>query len=664
MAQPQHQMPQMPQPAMPQMQHQMQQVPQMQQHHQMQHSPQMAPQIPQMQRTAFSPTQHSPSPTGTPQPQFTMPPNKRPRTETGPVMQQQQQAYLSQQQYASSPQNQATSPSVASPNYAPSPSAHLPQNYASPYANGAAPLSMPTPTSTTTPVATPTLHLPDGRQSFTPSPSTPAGPLTPNSQYTTATMMPIAPPPPPIPGVMGPPSKPADRPTKEFEYGYSDSLTGTGIDLRAEEQYLADLFQVNFAQEARTGFPANDPGSKASMYGAGLANQPAQVVDGVSQDQFAVEAAQRAWDEAAQRLAISRSNEMKEPFVQIPQLHSRAEKIAKEHGISLNLDLRNAGSMGKLKHPLDFPQPKVTVTTRTGPDGAMVSTKGSWIPHDAFLADQLALLSIAAKHRIRDLLEEVAEVASLRQTSSNGEIPDEWVDVAVPLQTGLESLAEPESAVSPHANPLKRSFGAALGASSAPPKLANHITKAIRDSGESDRKVEDARLKKRQKRANPDPAAAGSRSGSVAPGTPGSVAPEAETTKPAKKDKKGAAAARMAEASSTASANQTLSTMMGGFGGRKKGKQYSWMTSGGSGANTPNRMNTPGTPGGVAPGTPKAVQEARLTLEGKTRWGTWRESIQGKSIQLRDLVTVLEMSKLGFRAMQGAYAKLDTSLPK
>lgn len=120
----------------------------------------------------------------------------------------------------------------------------------------------------------------------------------------------------------------------------------------------------------------------------------------------------------------------------------------------------------------------------------------------------------------------------------------------------------------------------------------------------------------------------------------------------------------MAEASSTANANQTLSTMMGGFGGRKKGKQYSWMNAGGSGANTPNRVNTPGTPGGVITGAAKVLQEARLTLDGKTRWGTWRENHQGKNIQLRDWVTVLEMDKAHFRAMQNAYAKLDSSNTK
>ncbi len=255
---------------------------------------------------------------------------------------------------------------------------------------------------------------------------------------------------------MGPPSKPADRPVREYEYDVSDSLAGTGIDLRAEEQYLADYYAGSFTQDSKTGLPTNAPGSKASFYGAGWANQPGQPVDSQYQDQFAAETAKKAWEEAAQRLAVVRANEIRDPFLQVPLIHRRAEKIAKEHGIGLNLDMKNVNTAGKLKHPMEFGQPKVVVSTKVGPDGAMVSTSGSWIPHDAYLVDQIALLSIATKHRLRELLEEVSRVAVTRQTTSNGEIPEEWADVVVPLKTGLESAGDPESAVSPLTNPLKR----------------------------------------------------------------------------------------------------------------------------------------------------------------------------------------------------------------
>lgn len=574
--------------------------------------------------------------------------------------------------YSMSPQVQIATPQspAAPPNYINPQAPPAQQNYASPYMNGgSAPLSMPTPTTATTPVTTPTLHLPEARQTFTPNLGTPAPPTPPIQQYT-ATMTPIAPPPPPNQGVMGPPSKPAEKPTKEYEYDVSDSLAGTGIDLRAEEQFLADFYAGSFAQEARTGAPANAPGGKGSFYGAGLANQPAQFVDAQAQEKFATEAAKKAWEDATHRLAVSRANEINDAFLRVPLLHHRAEKIAKEHGIGLNLDIKN--QMGKMKNPQDFAQPKITVSTKMGPDGAMVMTSGSWIPHDAFLADQIALLSIATRHRIRELIEEANIVATTRQTTSNGEVPDEWTDVAAPLKTVLDPVQDPESAVSPLTNPLKRSFDASNASSSsvagktAQNRQVNHLTKAIREVGEVDRKVEDARLRKRQKRLNPETATAGSRSGSAVPGTPGSIAPE-ESKAPSKKElKKGAALAKAAEASSTANANQTLNTLMGGFGGRKKGKQYAWMTSGGSGASTPSRINTQGGPvASVATAGSKAPEEMRPTLDSRTRLGGWRENVQGKNIQLRDWITVLEMDGLDVvKAVQDAYLKLDSTNTK
>lgn len=261
-----------------------------------------------------------------------------------------------------------------------------------------------------------------------------------------------APPPPPTPGSMPPPS----RPIKEVEYDVSDSLAGTGIDLRAEEQYLAEFYGGSFAQEARTGTPANAPGGKGSFYGAGPANQPGEPVSALSQEAYEAEAAQRVWDEAAHRLAVVRSNEILNPFLLIANLHQRVEKIAKEHGIGVNLELKNPNPAGKLRAPQEFPQPQVTVGTKPGPDGVVVMTTGSFIPHDAYLVDQLALVSVATKHRLRELLEDASSIAVHRQTTSHGEIPPEWADVAVPLRTGLDSLPDVTIGGTVDVNPRKR----------------------------------------------------------------------------------------------------------------------------------------------------------------------------------------------------------------
>lgn len=275
-------------------------------------------------------------------------------------------------------------------------------------------------------------------------------------------MAPIAPPPTSNAGTMGPPSKPADKPTKEKEYEYdiSDSLAGTGVDLRAEEQALAEFYAGSFLPDARTGLPSNPPGTKGSMYGAGWANQPGAPPEGKTQAEWEAEIAKQAWEEASQRLALIRSNEVRDPFCQISVLHHKADKIAKEYGLSLNLDMKTPNApLGKMKLPHDFyEKPTIKVSTKTYPDGAVVKTTGSWIPHDAFLADQLALLSIATKHRLRELLEDAEVVATTRQTTSHGEVPEEWADVAVPLKYGVEAQDTPESAASPSANPLKRKY--------------------------------------------------------------------------------------------------------------------------------------------------------------------------------------------------------------
>lgn len=504
-----------------------------------------------------------------------------------------------------------------------------------------------------------------------------------NQQYTTATMAPIGPPPPgPMTpaagGAMGPPQKPVERPVKETEYDVTDSLAGTGVDLRAEEQALADYYAGSFSQDARTGLPANPPGSKASFYGAGWANQASQPLDGKSQEEFEREVAKKAWDEAAHRLALTRANELKTPFLEVPPLHWKAQKIAKEYGLELNSELKGGSAVNKSK-PANDPsstQPKITVSTKAGEGGALVTVTNSWIPHESYLSDQIALLSIATKVRIRQMIESAHMIAINRQSTSRGEVPAEWADVAVPLKTGLNDALqegmEAAAGVGPQPNPLKRSYDAAK--LNDPNVTKNNLTNALRDTARADRNLEEARLRKRLKRQNPDTAGGGtgSRAGSVAPGTPTTA--DADGKLLSKKElKRGAAAAKLAEASSTASANQTLNAIMGGFG-RKKGKSYSWMNAGaggggggggGSGASTPRTslggdgLSTPGAKGGAA--APANDKPQQLTSENqKNRLGMWRENgDQGKNIQLRDWLAALEMDRIEVRAIQEAYTRLD-----
>jgi hypothetical protein len=205
------------------------------------------------------------------------------------------------------------------------------------------------------------------------------------------------------------------------------------------------------------------------------------------------------------------------------------------------------------------------------------------------------------------------------------------------------------------------------------PKIASYVTTTMREMARQEREWEEARLRRRQRRKDgvSDSTSALSRSGSIAPGTPGSVAPEPEKTM-TKKEMKKNQALKAAEASSHANQNLT-SSMFAGLGGKgglfgkkKTGKTYDWMNvgRGGSGTSTPTK-GPPGTKAlGGTPGTPGDGNPA-LTTEGRNRLGTWREDKEkGKNIQLRDWVVVLERDGREAKALQQAYMSLDTSNPR
>ena len=419
----------------------------------------------QVPQRTFSPTtQLSPSPN----------PHTAGFTGQPPAKKQRLSPALSPQGIAQSPgamfspmaMNNAQSPATPS----------TPNSMASPVPTPSAP-PLPLPTSamqsaTPSPVPTPStlpahlngnspqkLQLPatsPGPQAFSPkpyqtsTPPTPTGPGTPSSmalpQLGLATtpgamangsvFMPMggAPMTQTPTGVMGPPSKPAERPTKEYQYDVDDSLAGTGIDLRQEEQFQVDYFAGTYRPEARTGFPANAPGRRSSFYGALAANQPAETVDEANQRKFELEAAKQAWTDASRTLATSRSNALRNRFLEFNALHFRADKIAKEYGLSVVLDAKTAAASTRTRQEPEIPKPTLAVKTAVGPDGvAFVSTVSSAIPEDTFLADQLALLSLATKHRLRELLEDANKVAMTRQTTSHGVVPEDWLEAAAPL---------------------------------------------------------------------------------------------------------------------------------------------------------------------------------------------------------------------------------------
>ncbi|KAH6680798.1 hypothetical protein B0J14DRAFT_614261 [Halenospora varia] len=607
-------------------------------------------------RQQYSPPQSATSPS-VPQPQFQFPqqpPIKRQRMSPGPPSQ-------PGSPYISSPYNNMSpgagnSSASASPHFA---TVGIPQGvYNTPYANGNTTNNLNMPQSQPSPQIPQYQNAqPQNSLSFNGPNQNPLAPNQNGLSYNSYAGLPQQ------TGTMGPPSKPADKPREE-EVNSTDVLAGTGIDLREEEQHLLSGF---------TQFPPADPGS---FYGAGPANTPGQVPNTNTQEEFHMKAGEQAWRAAAQKLAASRQSEINNPFTAVITLRTRAAKIASEHGLTLKGG--ENGSMGAWVVPEHDPRP-VHVRTDVGPEGAITSTSGSLLGFDASLAEQIALMSLAVKYRLRTLLEDAVKLSKGRQTGSHGVIPEEWKDAGESASNGVTSqVAEGasragwESAVSP--NPLKRSFSAAnkmptpvSDGAKTPTETqktpSNDVVIALRARAQKERDLEEARLRKRAARAAGE---LPGRQSSVAPGTPGSVAPEISEKAPTKKEQSKKAQSKMNEAASHAAANVTTATFLGGGGGLfGKKKKYSWMMGGGSasGASTPGRIMTqglPGTPGGSGPAAPE-----KLTGEPVRRLGQWREdSDKGKGIQLRDWVAVLEEDGRDKKALQKAYMYLDQSEPK
>lgn len=498
---------------------------------------------------------------------------------------------------------------------------------------------------------------------------------------------------------MAPPSRPAEKP-KDESVDVMDVLGGTGVDLREEEQYTFQLYNDSFnsmlsgshsgnisLSHSFTQFPPHD---EASFFGSGPANVIGEKVDSISQDEYIQKAADIAWREAARNLHISRQRELDNPFLHVHLVHAKLRKLASEHGIELNTDSK--GMMGIMTRPHAFPERDVRAQTAVGPDGIMVTTSGNFLPFDSMLVDQLALLSIATKHRLRGLVEDAVKLAKGRRTGSHGIIAEEWKDIAAPFDFEGSSIVRNDSvrmgwksSVSPKSNSLKRPHpkdeklvtpvmsnnNNLIGSG----KITNEVIIALRRQALKEREAEEGRLKRRLERASGT--STSSRQASIV-STPGSVAPETVEKMTTKKDLKKKAEARVSEAASHAAANVTTAQFLGsGSGLFGKKKKYSWMNptpvSGGSNSFAGGSSNTQRKTGSghsvsttiVSSGISNISPVERLTIEGSRRLGTWREDREkGAGVQLRDWITVLENDGHEKKALQHAYTKLDGSDPR
>ncbi|EFQ91830.1 hypothetical protein PTT_11223, partial [Pyrenophora teres f. teres 0-1] len=518
------------------------------------------------------------------------PPHGQQQQQPPPV--QTQNLHHHQQQRAFSPQNYQHSPTVMSPTMGSgippnkrqrlSPNPPSPAPYQSPFAIPGAPTYPPSPY--TTSPQTP------GYNSL---PTSPAAMHPPPFHQPQPYQHPNAPQPAPQ-SSMPPPKLPYSKTGDSSELekanardldvnNISDVLTGSGIDLRAEEDNLLHNYRSFNSQATGSTASANNSfnnwgqqSGHGAYQGTGALSQ--EMTEEQQQAEFI-----RKHEQAARILNESAQHPLNDPFLSASVLRHRIAKRGYDHGISINVD----GLFDKIP---DKGQQEIRRTTRAGSDGEQIVglEAASLLNQNAPLVEILTLITLAAEERVRTVVEDAFALCQGRQNTSHGLIPPQLVDIAVVESDAQEKMAPPvnilktpweapDSAVSPTTTASKGLPNAArlpTPPSEAPPtpqrtyQNVNRVVTALVKRVNDDYKWEQERLRKRAQRQ-----AGASATPTDAPAIPIPL-PEPVT-------KKALAAAKKQSQSDVVvfgKANETASMALGG-----KKKKYSWMTGGGGG---------------------------------------------------------------------------------
>ncbi|KAK5137222.1 hypothetical protein LTR04_004470 [Oleoguttula sp. CCFEE 6159] len=280
--------------------------------------------------------------------------------------------------------------------------------------------------------------------------------------------------PPTAPGSMGPPSRPDKSENKATDINdLSDLITASGIDLREEEQYLADSYRNTHQTVSSFTSPFNTQSSSSlspnnnfgklsqgnygqhpAFQGYGPVSQPPVPQKTIEEEVF------EKHKRAARAKSENQQQHLRDPFLQPQVLRQKLDRGAYDSGVRVNVE--------GLYDP--HPQKRTTGLTMTGPNGTgIVSVKEhSLLSDTAPLVEVLSLLSLAANERVRGLVEDAFALSRGRQYGSHGVVPPDWADLAVgngaqtasavPASITNSAWDQPESAISPMTMPnaLKR----------------------------------------------------------------------------------------------------------------------------------------------------------------------------------------------------------------
>lgn len=413
---------------------------------------------------------------------------------------------------------------------------------------------------------------------------------------------------------------------------------------------------------------------------------------------------------AARELAINRQQHLKDSFLVSNRIRHRMHQIAYEQGVALNVE----GLYDKIE------QPRVgqTMTDADGQgiisikekNGRMLEKpKDGYLQETAPLADILTLVSVAANQRLRTMLDDSYRLARGRRYGTHGIVPPDLADLATgenPQPTTTDQNLVHDSTWdgsrkrgsdgNVKSEPTNQTPNAIVSGSnsnlttdeSASPvptvsfseSLSKHlVTLAIRD-----RDAEKERVRKRQERAKraaaannedgtvPAPIDAPASSNAVTPTSAATPMPDAATQvapdKPlTKKERERQAKAGQTEEVLHKNANTTAAMQLGM--GKKGKKKYSWMSGGAPAVPSnpykaaPKPATSPMMNGTSSGKSPAGVAESgvdRALQVRERKWGGWREDgIEGRGIQIRDWVMVLERDGREKKALQKALLGLD-----
>ena len=239
-------------------------------------------------------------------------------------------------------------------------------------------------------------------------------------------------------GIMGPPSKPADR---DFDKeGMGDAVKSAGVDIEAEQA----LHENPIYRPSTIPLPAygqsNQPGSSFESYNGmnGLYGSNAPLYGGEDPDELAE--AREGWKAGSRH-----QYHLADPFLTGEALERMMHNKAQDHSI-------NTPKEG-LYHATQGRPPQRTQVVAPD-DSAEVIDKGQTIlsTEGKSLVNLMNLVSLACRERITCFVDHAARLAYERRNFSMGRVPSEWQNWAI-VDTPAQNETE---TTSPQSTSLKR----------------------------------------------------------------------------------------------------------------------------------------------------------------------------------------------------------------